>query len=98
MLNKHDLPLVKEETDRVDTLHYSWQKLNVQASQVSSHLISVQPTFKEELVTNVKIFVKDCDDFYSDYNTVRHLATNLYFLLKQCLNACFLCKSLHYAI
>ncbi len=27
MLTKHELPVAKEETERVDTLRYSWQKL-----------------------------------------------------------------------
>ncbi len=70
MLNKHDLPVPREETERVDTLRYSWQKLQVQSADVSSHLILIQPEFKSDLINNVKIFIHDCGDFYGDYHNV----------------------------
>ncbi|XP_060585698.1 dynein axonemal heavy chain 5-like, partial [Ruditapes philippinarum] len=69
MLIKHDLPVAKEETERCDTLRYSWEKLNVQAAEVQSHLLDVQPEFKTGLIENVKTFLVDCDNFYDDYNT-----------------------------
>ena len=72
MMHKHDLPVAREETERVDTLRYSWQKLQVQASQVSSHLIHIQPGFKSELIDNVKIFLTETNDFYGDYRVVRY--------------------------
>jgi dynein heavy chain len=71
MLNKHDLPVAKEETERVDTLRYSWQKLQAQASTVSSHLIEIQPGFKSKLIENVKLFHTETADFYGDYHGVR---------------------------
>ena len=70
MLSKHELPVAREETERVDTLRYSWQKLQAQTTEVSSHLIEIQPGFKSELIDNVKVFITDCDDFYSDYRVV----------------------------
>ena len=73
MLNKHDLPVAREETERVDTLRYSWQKLVQLSSEVSTHLISIQPEFKSELIDNVQIFVEDCGQYYSDYKVVSTL-------------------------
>ncbi|KAK7469850.1 hypothetical protein BaRGS_00036128, partial [Batillaria attramentaria] len=69
MLNKHDLPLVREEAERCDTLRYSWERLNAQAAEVQTHLLAIQPEFKRELIENVKVFIHDCDDFYSSYDT-----------------------------
>ncbi len=71
MLNKHELPVAKEEMERVDTLRYSWQKLQAQAAEVSTHLIQIQPNFKGDLIENVKVFITDCSQFYADYNEVR---------------------------
>ena len=71
MLNKHDLPVAREEAERVDTLRYSWQKLQVYASEVSSHLIHIQPGFKTDLIEDVKMFLDDCGDYYGEYRQVR---------------------------
>lgn len=70
MLIKHDLPVNKEETEKCDTLRYSWEKLQVQTSEVQTELLQVQPQFKSELIENVKTFNTDCSDFYSTYDTV----------------------------
>lgn len=70
MLAKHELPILKEEAERVDTVRYSWQKLMTQAAEVSTYLIQIQPQFKSELIENVEIFVQDCGGFYGDYRTV----------------------------
>ena len=70
MLTKYDLPVPREEAERVDTLRYSWQKLQAHASEVSTHLITIQPGFKTELIEDVKVFVDDCSNFYGDYGSV----------------------------
>lgn len=71
MLNKHELPVPKEEMEKVDTLRYSWSRLQALACEVSSHLLQIQPQFRGELIENVKIFVQDCQNYYSDYEKVR---------------------------
>lgn len=68
MLNKHELPVVKEEAEKCDTLRYSWQKLQSQTVEVASTLLEIQPNFRTELIDNVKIFIKDCDEFYYNYD------------------------------
>ena len=70
MLNKHELPIAREEMERVDTLRYSWQKLVAQSGEVSTHLIEIQPNFKSELIKDVEVFVVDCASFYGDYHEV----------------------------
>ena len=77
MLNKHDLPVAREEAERVDTLRYSWQKLQVQAVEVSSHLLVIQPNFKTELIDNVKDFINETNDYYSDYRNVSLMLKSL---------------------
>ncbi|KAK7114139.1 dynein axonemal heavy chain 5-like isoform X2 [Littorina saxatilis] len=68
MLNKHELPMVREEAERCDTLRYSWERLQAQAAEVSTHLLTVQPQFKAELIENVKGFITETSDYYENYD------------------------------
>ncbi|NWQ86048.1 DYH5 protein, partial [Burhinus bistriatus] len=68
MLNKYDLLVAKEETEKVDTLHYTWEKLLVRANEVQNELIALQPNFRGELISTVKTFTEDCAQFYADYD------------------------------
>lgn len=68
MLSKYDLLVAKEETEKVDTLHYTWEKLLIRANEVQDKLIALQPNFRGELINAVKIFTEDCAQFYSDYD------------------------------
>lgn len=70
MLNKYELSVAKEETEKVDTLRYSWEKLLARSAEVQNELVSLQPNFREELITNVQTFVEDCGHFYDDYKKV----------------------------
>ncbi|XP_058868792.1 dynein axonemal heavy chain 5 isoform X2 [Acipenser ruthenus] len=68
MLNKYDLLVAKEETEKVDTMRYTWEKLLVRGSEVQNELVSLQPNFRGDLISNVQTFVEDCDHFYKDYD------------------------------
>ncbi|XP_017684619.1 PREDICTED: dynein heavy chain 5, axonemal isoform X3 [Lepidothrix coronata] len=68
MLNKYDLLVAKEETEKVDTLHYTWEKLLIRANEVQNELVALQPNFRGELISTVKTFTEDCAQFYSDYD------------------------------
>uniref|UniRef100_A0A803VRN2 Dynein axonemal heavy chain 5 n=1 Tax=Ficedula albicollis TaxID=59894 RepID=A0A803VRN2_FICAL len=57
-----------EETEKVDTLHYTWEKLLIRANEVQNELVALQPNFRGELITAVKTFTEDCAQFYSDYD------------------------------
>uniref|UniRef100_A0A8B9IM28 Dynein axonemal heavy chain 5 n=1 Tax=Anser cygnoides TaxID=8845 RepID=A0A8B9IM28_ANSCY len=60
MLNKYDLLVAKEESEKVDTLHYTWEKLLLRANEVQNELIALQPKFRGELISTVKTFTEDC--------------------------------------
>uniref|UniRef100_A0A8C8BCP0 Dynein axonemal heavy chain 5 n=1 Tax=Otus sunia TaxID=257818 RepID=A0A8C8BCP0_9STRI len=68
LLNKYGLLVAKEETEKVDSLHYTWEKLLVRANEVQNELIALQPNFRGELIRAVKTFTEDCAQFYSDYD------------------------------
>lgn len=71
MLHKYELAVAKEEADKVDTLRYTWEKLLLRSTEVQNELVSLQPNFRGELVTNVETFLEDCQHFYQDYDKVR---------------------------
>ncbi|CAH1269411.1 DNAH5 [Branchiostoma lanceolatum] len=69
LLSKHELLYAREEAEKVDTLHYSWERLLAQAMEVQDHLISIQPNFRGGLISNVKAFKEECTNFYGDYHS-----------------------------
>ncbi|KAL2307869.1 hypothetical protein Nmel_000857, partial [Mimus melanotis] len=85
MLNKYDLLVAKEETEKVDTLHYTWEKLLIRANEVQNELIALQPNFRGELITangpmvvgltpqeasdRLTIFQNRCDNLFRKYIT-----------------------------
>eukprot|EP00057_Strongylocentrotus_purpuratus_P020211 XP_011674685.1 PREDICTED: dynein heavy chain 5, axonemal [Strongylocentrotus purpuratus] len=71
LLNKYELLVAKEDVERVDTLRYSWAKLSSQATEVSHHLLSIQPNFRAGLIESVKTFTVDCNNFYESYHDVQ---------------------------
>lgn len=82
ILNKYDLLVTKEESEKVDTLHYTWEKLLLRANEVQNELIALQPKFRRELISSLKTFTEDCAQFYSDYEQVRVCDIGLEELLK----------------
>jgi len=74
MLNKHEVPIAREEVERCDTLRYSWRLLQAKAVEMSSHLVELQPRYRGALVDNVATFIVDCDQFYASYNSVSFLS------------------------
>ncbi|XP_074540218.1 dynein axonemal heavy chain 5 [Halichoeres trimaculatus] len=68
MLHKYELSVAKEEADKVDTLRYAWEKLLSRSTEVQNELVALQPNFRGELITNVEIFLEDCQNFYQDYD------------------------------
>lgn len=57
--------------DKVDTLRYTWEKLLACASEVQNELVSLQPSFRKELISTVEVFLQDCHQFYLDYDLVQ---------------------------
>ncbi|XP_030831333.1 dynein heavy chain 5, axonemal isoform X2 [Strongylocentrotus purpuratus] len=77
LLNKYELLVAKEDVERVDTLRYSWAKLSSQATEVSHHLLSIQPNFRAGLIESVKTFTVDCNNFYESYHDNGPMVTGL---------------------
>ena len=69
LLSKHRLPVVQEESERVDTLRYSWTRLLATAKQVQDYLISIQSEFKENLVTSITSYHEELNAYYKEYTT-----------------------------
>ena len=53
--------------EKVDTLGYAWQTVTQQSRDAQNHLLEVQPVFKTDLVTGVEQFIKDVNEFETDY-------------------------------
>lgn len=70
MLNRYELPVARDEMERCDTMRYVWERVKAQATEVSSYLIEIQPGFRKQLISNVKTFNTECEDFYRDYARV----------------------------
>lgn len=67
MLQTYNLPVQREEVDQVDTLRYTWNKLQVQVKASVDNLIKIQPKYKDSLQENVSVFTKDTDDYVKRY-------------------------------
>uniref|UniRef100_A0A3B3QAQ7 Dynein axonemal heavy chain 5 n=1 Tax=Paramormyrops kingsleyae TaxID=1676925 RepID=A0A3B3QAQ7_9TELE len=70
MLHKYELLVAKEEAEKVDTLRYTWEKLLARSAEVQNELVTLQPKFRGELLSNMQIFIEDCTHFYQDYDKV----------------------------
>lgn len=77
LMMKYQLPVLQEESERVDTLRYSWTRLLHMAKQVQDHLISIQFDFKESLVTNITTYQRELNVYYNDYTTKGPMAPNV---------------------
>ncbi|KAM9098289.1 dynein axonemal heavy chain 5 [Sarcophilus harrisii] len=77
LLNKYGLLVAKEEMEKVDTLRYTWEKILGRTSEVQHELFTLQPNFRRELISTVKAFVEDCNQFYSDYEMNGPMAADL---------------------
>ena len=77
LLHRYQLPVLQEESERVDTLRYSWNRLLELVRQVQDHLIEIQADFKATLVENVVVFHEDLGSFYADYGTKGPMAPDV---------------------
>ncbi|KAF0306204.1 Dynein heavy chain 5, axonemal [Amphibalanus amphitrite] len=67
VLAKFGQPSSREDADAVDTLRYTWQRVQSHAAEVQSLLRSVEPHFRGELVRNLAQFERDVRQFCADY-------------------------------
>uniref|UniRef100_A0A8D0G5C6 Dynein axonemal heavy chain 8 n=1 Tax=Sphenodon punctatus TaxID=8508 RepID=A0A8D0G5C6_SPHPU len=76
ILNRFEVEVTKEESEGVDTLRYSFNKLLTKACNVQDELIQVQPKFKSNLLEAVEIFREDVSNFEISYDTEGPMVPN----------------------
>jgi len=67
LLNKYEVPVKREEVERLDTMNYTWTKTLHLAGEVQEHLIKIQPQFRKNLDDAVVVFKVDVDNLAKDY-------------------------------
>ncbi|XP_075002904.1 dynein axonemal heavy chain 8 isoform X1 [Calonectris borealis] len=77
ILNTFEIEITKEESEGVDTLRYSFNKLQTKATRVQDELVQVQPKFKSNLLESVAVFQKDVSNFEMSYETEGPMVPNI---------------------
>lgn len=78
LLHSHGIATPQEQVERVDTLHYMWQRLQQQVVEVQDTLLKIQPKFRDTLVESVEAFQETLGSFVGDYSTVSAAAVQLH--------------------
>ncbi|XP_059138117.1 LOW QUALITY PROTEIN: dynein axonemal heavy chain 8 [Peromyscus eremicus] len=76
ILNRFEVEVTKEESEGVDTLRYSFNKLQSKAVSVQDELVQVQPKFKSNLLESVEVFREDVINFTEAYETEGPMVPN----------------------
>uniref|UniRef100_A0A8C0EXI2 Dynein axonemal heavy chain 8 n=1 Tax=Bubo bubo TaxID=30461 RepID=A0A8C0EXI2_BUBBB len=69
ILNTFEIEVTKEESEGVDTLRYSFNKLQTKATKVQDVLVQVQPKFKSDMLESIAVFQEDVSNFEMSYET-----------------------------
>ncbi|KAM9382937.1 dynein axonemal heavy chain 8 [Phaethornis superciliosus] len=69
ILNTFGIEITKEESEGVDSLRYSFNKLKKKAIKVQDKLVQVQPEFKSNLLESAAVFREDVSNFEMSYET-----------------------------
>ncbi|KAM6185105.1 dynein axonemal heavy chain 8 [Rhynchocyon petersi] len=77
ILNRFEVEVTKEESEAVDTLRYSFNKLQSKAVSVQDELVQVQPKFKSSLLESVEVFRDDVLNFAESYDTEGPMVPNI---------------------
>uniref|UniRef100_A0A8D0Y4U9 AAA+ ATPase domain-containing protein n=1 Tax=Sus scrofa TaxID=9823 RepID=A0A8D0Y4U9_PIG len=77
ILNRFEVEVTKEESEAVDTLRYSFNKLQSKAVSVQDELVLVQPKFKSSLLESVEVFREDVMNFAEAYETEGPMVPNI---------------------
>ena len=67
ILKKYSVNVPKEEIDEVYDLAFKWEKLTRLASKVNETISKVQSGFKTRLISEVKLFKTDVEQFCKDF-------------------------------
>ncbi|NWH66560.1 DYH8 protein, partial [Geococcyx californianus] len=67
ILSKFEIEIKAEECKELETLRYSFSKLQTRAVEVQEELLKVQPKFKSNLLELIAVFQKDISGFEMSY-------------------------------
>uniref|UniRef100_F7EDE6 Dynein axonemal heavy chain 8 n=1 Tax=Monodelphis domestica TaxID=13616 RepID=F7EDE6_MONDO len=76
ILNRFEVEVTKEESEAVDTLRYSFNKLQSKAVS-TDELVQVQPKFKSNLLESVEVFREDVSTFAEQYELEGPMVPNI---------------------
>ncbi|XP_042794572.1 dynein axonemal heavy chain 8 isoform X5 [Panthera leo] len=77
ILNRFEVEVTKEESEAVDTLRYSFNRLQSKAVSVQDELVQVQPKFKSNLLEAVEVFREDVMNFTEAYEMEGPMVPNI---------------------
>ncbi|XP_074204733.1 dynein axonemal heavy chain 8 isoform X2 [Camelus bactrianus] len=77
ILNRFEVEVTKEESEAVDTLRYSFNKLQSKAVSVQDELVQLQPKFKSSLLESVEVFCEDVMNFAEAYEKEGPMVPNI---------------------
>uniref|UniRef100_A0A8C3GNK9 Dynein axonemal heavy chain 8 n=1 Tax=Cairina moschata TaxID=8855 RepID=A0A8C3GNK9_CAIMO len=77
ILNTFEIEVTKEESEGVDSLRYSFNKLQKKATRIQDELVQVQPKFKSNLLELVAVFREDVSNFETSYETEGPMVPNI---------------------
>ncbi|OXB76615.1 UNVERIFIED_CONTAM: hypothetical protein H355_014506 [Colinus virginianus] len=77
ILNTFEIEITKEESEGIDMLRYSFNKLQDKATSVQDELIQVQPKFKSNLLESVAVFREDVSNFEASYEMEGPMVPNI---------------------
>ncbi|XP_052132221.1 dynein axonemal heavy chain 5, partial [Frankliniella occidentalis] len=69
VITRYDLPVDREDLEQVDSLRYTWQRLQGRAMDVTCTLLNMQPTFQDDLRRNLERFRQDNVEYCHEYRT-----------------------------
>jgi dynein heavy chain len=68
LLEKYNVKVTAAEHEQLDSMQFQWGKMVTASAEKNSHLVTIQPEYKEQLTVNVAKFQVDQKEFLSDYN------------------------------
>ncbi|CAG0918290.1 unnamed protein product [Notodromas monacha] len=67
LVQKHQIRITREETDKADSLRYTWHTLQAQANEIQALLANLQAKFRHQLAKNLQQFEVDSAAFCEAY-------------------------------
>jgi len=67
LLNKNGVHVEKEEMEDLGTMRVTWEKVKLQSGISSDKLSAMSAGFKEQLTTDVEVFIVDAKEFRTDF-------------------------------